>query len=158
MSDELPHLDEKGAAHMVDVGAKDETHRVAVAESFVRLAPETVALLREGRVKKGDALAVARIAGIAASKKTSDLIPLAHPLSITRVAVDVEVEDEGVHIVARVETRGRTGVEMEALTSASVAALSLYDMIKRYERGATIERVRLLEKSGGQRGDYRRDD
>ncbi len=158
MSDELPHLDEKGAAHMVDVGAKDETHRVAVAESFVRLAPETVALLREGRVKKGDALAVARIAGIAASKKTSDLIPLAHPLAITRVAVDVEVEDEGVHIVARVETRGRTGVEMEALTSASVAALSLYDMIKRYERGATIERLRLLEKSGGQRGDYRRDD
>ncbi len=157
MSDELPHLDDKGAAHMVDVGDKEETHRVAVAEAFVRLAPDTIALLREGRVKKGDALAVARIAGISASKKTSDLIPLAHPLAITRVAVDVDVRDDGVQIVSRVETRGRTGVEMEALTSASVAALSLYDMIKRYERGATIERIRLLEKSGGQRGDFRRD-
>lgn len=156
MSDELPHLDEKGAAHMVDVGDKEETHRIAVAEAFVRLQPDTVALLREGRVKKGDALAVARIAGISASKKTSDLIPLAHPLAITRVAVDVDVQDEGVRIVSRVETHGRTGVEMEALTSASVAALSLYDMIKRYERGATIERIRLLEKSGGQRGDFSR--
>jgi cyclic pyranopterin phosphate synthase len=156
MSDELPHLDSSGAAHMVDVGGKDETHRAAVAEAFVRLGPDTVALLREGRVKKGDALAVARIAGIAASKKTPDLIPLAHPLAITKVSVDVNVEDEGVAITARVETRGRTGVEMEALTAASVAALSLYDMIKAYERGATIERVRLLEKSGGTRGDYRR--
>lgn len=156
MTDELPHLDEHGAAHMVDVGDKEESHRVAVAEAFVRLNAETVALLREGRVKKGDALAVARIAGIAASKKTSDLIPLAHPLAITRVAVDVDVQDDGVRIEARVETRGRTGVEMEALTAASVAALSLYDMIKRYERGATIECVRLLEKTGGVRGDFRR--
>lgn len=156
MTDELPHLDESGAAHMVDVGHKDETHRTAVAESFVRLAPDTVDLLRRGEVKKGDALAVARIAGIAASKKTPDLIPLAHPLAITKVSVDVDVRDDGVAIRARVETRGRTGVEMEALTAASVAALALYDMIKSYERGATIERVRLLEKSGGTRGDYSR--
>ncbi len=156
MTDELPHLDESGAAHMVDVGHKDETHRTAVAESFVRLAPDTVDLLRRGEVKKGDALAVARIAGIAASKKTPDLIPLAHPLAITKVSVDVEVRDDGVAIRASVETRGRTGVEMEALTAASVAALALYDMIKSYERGATIERVRLLEKSGGTRGDFSR--
>ena len=156
MSDELPHLDDRGAAHMVDVGAKAETRRTAEAEAFVRLTPATVALLREERVKKGDALAVARIAGIVASKKTADLIPLAHPLPITRVAVEPRVVDDGVEIRATVETVGRTGVEMEALTAVSVAALSLYDMIKRHERGATIERVRLMKKSGGLRGDFER--
>lgn len=157
--DAFPHLDRRGEAHMVDVGDKAATRRVAVAEAFVRLRPETVAALERGEVKKGDALAVARIAGLAASKKTADLVLLCHPLALSHVSVQVDVDRAagGVRIEARAETTGPTGVEMEALTAASVAALNLYDMIKKTDRGATIERVRLLEKSGGQSGDFRRD-
>jgi cyclic pyranopterin phosphate synthase len=154
--DGLPHLDAKGEARMVNVGEKAPTHRVAVAEAFVRLSQATLTLLREGVVKKGDALAVARLAGIAASKKTADLVLLCHPLALSHVAVHADLQPDGVRIEARAEAVGPTGVEMEALTAASVAALNLYDMIKKHERGAVIERVRLLEKSGGQSGDYRR--
>ena len=152
----LPHLDGRGEARMVDVGDKAATRRVAVAEAFVRLSEGTLSLLREGQVKKGDALAVARISGIAAAKKTADLVLLCHPLALSHVAVHAELLPDGVRIEARAETVGPTGVEMEALTAASVAALNLYDMIKKHERGAVIEHVRLLEKSGGKSGDFRR--
>jgi cyclic pyranopterin monophosphate synthase len=153
--DELPHLDPKGRARMVDVGEKQETHRIAVAEARVRMAPATVLLLTEGKIEKGDALAVARIAGIAAAKRTPDLIPLAHPILIHHVAVEVELEADAVRIEARVETHGKTGVEMEAMTAASVAALSLYDMIKKVDRSASFE-VQLVSKSGGRSGSWHR--
>ncbi len=160
MSDDaLPHLDARGQARMVDVGEKEVSHRIAVAEALVRMTPETVRRLTDGGVEKGDALAVARIAGIAGSKRVADLIPLAHPIALTHVKIELEPrEAEGeVRIEARVETHGRTGVEMEALTAASVAGLALYDMIKKADRGARIERVQLLEKSGGRSGHWRRD-
>ena len=158
--DALPHLDAKGEAHMVDVGDKPATHRVAIAEAFVALRPETMALLARGEIKKGDALAVARLSGIAASKKTPDLVLLCHPLALSHVAVDVTLDEAagGVRIVARTETTGPTGVEMEAMTAASVAALNLYDMVKKYDRGATISKVRLLEKTGGASGRFSRED
>lgn len=154
----LPHLNRRGEAHMVDVGDKAATRRVARAEAFVRLLPETLALLEAGAVKKGDALAVARVAGIAASKKTSDLVLLCHPLALSHVSVNVDLDPEagGVRIETRAETTGPTGVEMEALTAASVAALNLYDMIKKTDRGAVIERVQLLSKAGGASGDWSR--
>ena len=154
----LPHLDERGTARMVDVGAKPSTHRVAVAEVFVRMKPETLELLRAGSLYKGDALAVARIAGIAGTKRTSDLLPLAHPISITHVAVDVLLEPEngGVRIETRVETVGVTGCELEALVAASTAALNLYDMAKSHDRGMVIEGLQLVMKSGGRSGVYRR--
>jgi cyclic pyranopterin monophosphate synthase len=151
---ELTHLDADGKAHMVDVSGKAETVRRAVAQGFVRLSPATVRLLRDGAVPKGDALGVARIAGIMAAKRTSDLIPLCHPLPVTKVSVDLAVEDEGVNIVAEVGVTGRTGVEMEALTAVSIAALTLYDMVKAVDRGAVITDIRLAEKSGGKSGDY----
>ena len=154
--DQLPHLDRRGQARMVDVGEKEETHRIAIAEARVRMAAETVRLLTEGAVEKGDALAVARIAGIAASKKVGDLIPLAHPILITHVSVELSLEEEAVRIEARVETHGKTGVEMEAMTAVSVAALALYDMIKKADRGARVEAVQLLEKSGGRSGTWKR--
>lgn len=154
----LPHLNPRGEAHMVDVGGKAASKRVARAEAFVRLKPETLDLLARGAVKKGDALAVARIAGIAASKKTADLVLLCHPLALSHVSVDVDLDPEagGVRIETRAETTGPTGVEMEALTAASVAALNLYDMIKKTDRGAVIERVQLLHKAGGASGDFSR--
>jgi cyclic pyranopterin phosphate synthase len=163
MSDEpqLTHLDASGAAHMVDVGAKATTEREAVAEGVVRLLPATLALIRSGTAPKGDVLAVARIAGIMAAKKTSDLIPLCHPLALTSVKVGVELRDpapgaeRGMAVLtARVATTGQTGVEMEALTAVSVAALALYDMIKAVDRGASIDTVRLLEKRGGKSGEW----
>lgn len=143
---------------MVNVGEKANTPRVAIAEAFLRLRPDTLQLLEQGNLAKGDALAVARLSGIAASKKTADLVLLCHPLALSHVAVDVTLDpnEGGVRVQTRVETTGPTGVEMEALTAASVAALNLYDMIKKHERGATIERVRLLHKSGGASGDYDR--
>ncbi len=156
MSDELPHLDGRGQARMVDVSAKETTHRVAVAEAWVRMAPATVHLLTEAAAEKGDALAVARIAGIAAAKKTADLIPLAHPIQLTHVKVELELGTDAVRIEARVENEGKTGVEMEALTAVSVAALALYDMIKKTDRGALIEKIQLLEKSGGRSGHWKR--
>lgn len=141
---------------MINVGEKSDTHRVAVAEAFVRLSPDTVRLVRSSELKKGDALSVARIAGIAAVKKTPDLLPLAHPLLVAHVDVALEVVEDGVRIETRVETTGPTGVEMEALTAASVAALNLYDMVKAHERGAVVERVQLLEKRGGRSGHWTR--
>jgi cyclic pyranopterin monophosphate synthase len=153
----LTHLDDKGAARMVDVGEKATTVREAIAECVVRMLPETIAAVREG-TSKGDALQVARIAGIMAAKKTPDLVPLAHPLPITSVSVDFEFVDGGVRVVAKVRVTGQTGVEMEALTAAAVAGLTLIDMTKGVERGVHIENVRLLEKSGGRSGTWKRQD
>jgi cyclic pyranopterin phosphate synthase len=152
----LTHLDAEGKARMVDVSEKAETARRAVARGRILLGAETVRLLRENAVPKGDALGVARIAGILAAKRTSDLIPLCHPLPITRVAVDLSIVDTGVEIEAEVAVTGRTGVEMEALTAVSIAALTLYDMVKAVDKGAVITDIRLEEKSGGKSGDYRR--
>jgi cyclic pyranopterin phosphate synthase len=153
---QLPHLDAAGHAHMVDVGGKADTVRVAVAEAHVQMEPATAVALFGGELPKGDALAVARIAGIQAAKKTSELIPLCHPLSLTTVQVDIEQTGTGAHITTRVGTNGPTGVEMEALTAASVAALSIYDMVKGLERGVEIGPLRLLEKSGGRSGEWHR--
>ena len=153
----LTHVDETGAARMVDVGDKRETRRVATAECFVRMAPATVAALREATLAKGDALGVARVAGILAAKRTPELIPLCHTLPITSVEVEFDVRDDGVRIETAARVTGQTGVEMEALTAAAVAGLTLIDMVKGVERGVFIERVRLLSKSGGKSGDWRRE-
>ncbi len=151
----LTHLDESGQAKMVDVGGKPDTERVAVAGGEVVLKAETVELIRQGLMKKGDVLAVAKIAGIMGAKKTSELIPLCHPIALTQVEVDLRLEDAlpGVVITASARTVGKTGVEMEALTAVSVAALTVYDMVKAVERTARIQNVRLLEKHGGRSGD-----
>src|SRR5215210_2580228 len=146
---QLTHFDASGRARMVDVGEKEVTHRVAVASGRVTMQPETASLIREGRAAKGDVLAVAQVAAIMGAKKTHELIPMCHPLLLTRIEVGFELEDEGVAITARVETRGQTGVEMEALTAVSAAALTIYDMVKAVDRAMTIEGVRLLHKSGG---------
>ncbi|MCS7050076.1 MAG: cyclic pyranopterin monophosphate synthase MoaC [Thermomicrobium sp.] len=155
---ELTHLDERGQARMVDVGSKPETHRVAVARARVCVQAETLRILREGRAAKGDVLGVARIAGIMAAKRTAELIPLCHSLPLTKVEVDLVLDDErsSIEIEARVETIARTGVEMEALTAVSVAALTVYDMLKAVDRGMTIEAVRLVRKSGGRTGEWHR--
>ncbi len=147
------HFDEAGRAAMVDVSAKDETARTAVARGRVVMAPETLARIQEGQIGKGDVLGVARLAGIMAAKRTADLIPLCHPLPITSVTVELEPEGEdAVAIAATVRTTGRTGVEMEALTAAAVAALTVYDMCKAVDRGMKIEAVRLVRKTGGKSG------
>jgi len=151
----LSHINSKGEAHMVDVSEKAVTSRRAVAESFVRLSPKTMALIADGRLPKGDALATARLAGIMAAKRTPDLVPLCHPLLLTQVEVQAETRKTGVRFEATVTCAGQTGVEMEALTAVSIAALTLYDMVKAVEKGAVIENVRLLEKSGGKSGTYR---
>lgn len=155
----LTHLDSRGAARMVEVGDKPETAREAVASACIRMRAETLALIAEGGHPKGDVLAVARIAGIQAAKRTSDLIPLCHPLMLTgvRVELDCDASLPGVRIRARCRVSGQTGVEMEALTAASVAALTLYDMCKAVDRGMVIEQVRLEEKSGGRSGHWLRD-
>ena len=151
----LTHIDEHGHAHMVDVGGKPDTRRVAVAKGEVHLSADTLALIASGNIPKGDVFAVARIAGILAAKKTSDLIPLCHPLALTRVAVELGAHNPSVvEITATVETTGKTGVEMEALTAVSVAALTVYDMIKAVQRDARISNIRLVEKHGGKSGDY----
>jgi cyclic pyranopterin monophosphate synthase len=156
MNDELTHFDEAGQAHMVDVSAKPVTSREAVAEALVIMQPATLDLVKAGSAKKGDVLGVARLAGIMGAKKTSDLIPLCHPLPITRVAVELEPDDTlpGVRIRATVKTSGQTGVEMEALTAASTAALTVYDMLKAAEKAMRIEGIRLLSKTGGKSGTY----
>lgn len=154
-SQALAHLDEKGAARMVDVADKATTRREALAECVVRMTPRTVRAVREGTAK-GDALQVARVAGIMAAKRTPDLIPLCHPLPLTGVTVDFEFVRGGVRIVARARVLGQTGVEMEALTAAAVAGLTLIDMTKGVERGVYLESVRLLEKSGGRSGSWKR--
>lgn len=156
--DRLTHLDEHGHAHMVDVAGKPVTHRRAVASALVRMRPETLAMIVEGRAPKGDVLAVARIAGIQAAKRTSELIPLCHPLSLTRAAVELEPAEGGVRVTAEVETDGPTGVEMEALTAASVAALAVYDMCKAVDRGMIVEGLRLDLKEGGASGRWTRDE
>ncbi len=153
---ELSHLDEKGAARMVDVSDKADTIRVALAEAFVVMRPETLALIQSGGLPKGDVLAVARTAGIMGAKQTSSLIPMCHPLPITGVTLDLEPAGEGqLRITARVKTTGKTGVEMEALTAVSIAALTVYDMCKAVDKGMRVEGLRLLEKQGGKSGDWR---
>jgi cyclic pyranopterin monophosphate synthase len=152
----LTHFDGAGQAHMVDVGAKAHTHRVARASGCIRMLPATFALVASGQAKKGDVLAVARIAAIQGAKRTSDLIPLCHPLPITRVAVEFEL-DRAAHTVrctAQVETVGQTGVEMEALTAVQVGLLTVYDMCKAADRGMVMEGIRVLEKRGGKSGDW----
>jgi cyclic pyranopterin monophosphate synthase len=151
----LTHVDERGAARMVDVGAKAVTERRATARGMLVLSSETLALVRDGRTPKGDVLASARLAGIMAAKKTSELIPLAHPLPITHASVDLVIEANGIAIEATVATTAQTGVEMEALTAVAVAGLTLYDMLKAIERGARLTDVRLVAKSGGRSGEYR---
>lgn len=153
---ELTHLDESGSARMVDVGSKPDTERIALAHASIHLSLTTLDLVREGKTAKGDVLAVARVAGIMAAKKTSELIPLCHPIFLTSVKVDFEFHDWGIEIIARTKTVGPTGVEMEALTAASVAALTIYDMVKAVERGATITNVELLHKEGGKSGVWER--
>ncbi len=154
----LSHLDERGAARMVDVSGKAVTAREAVAEAFVAMRPETLALIQEGGLPKGDVLAVARVAGIQAAKRTSELIPMCHPLPISAVAIALDpAGDARLRVEATVRTEGRTGVEMEALTAVGVAALTVYDMCKAVDRGMRIEGVRLLEKRGGKSGEWRAD-
>ena len=152
----LTHLDSQGRANMVDVTEKAVTAREAIAEARVRMLPDTLRMIVDGQHPKGDVFAVARIAGIQAAKKTSDLIPLCHPLMLTGVKVELAAEGKDVvHIVARCNLAGQTGVEMEALTAASVAALTIYDMCKAVDKGMVIEQVRLLEKTGGKSGHYK---
>ena len=160
MSDDLTHLDEEGRAAMVDVSGKAATSRTATARGEVRMAARTLAAIRDGDVPKGDVLAAARIAGIMAAKRVPDLIPLCHTLLLTRAAVDFEIDSKGsrVLITATVSCSGQTGVEMEALTAVSVAALTIYDMAKALEKTMTIGDIRLLEKQGGKSGDWRRED
>lgn len=155
MPNELTHLDEHGRARMVDVGHKPDTERIAIARGEVHMLKATLDLIRAGQIKKGDVLTIAQIAGITASKRTSDLIPLCHPLPLTKVDVDLTLDDAlpGVVITATAKTIGKTGVEMEALTAVSVAALTVYDMAKAAEKTMRIQNIRLLEKHGGQSGD-----
>jgi len=152
---QLTHLDEAGNAAMVDVSAKAATIREALAEGRITMSAEALAAIRAGAVKKGDVLATARIAGIMAAKKTSELIPLCHPLMLSKVAVDFEFETDGVRVLAMARLSGQTGVEMEALTAASVALLTIYDMAKALDKGMVIGGVRLLEKRGGKSGDWK---
>lgn len=154
---EFSHLDEAGRAHMVDVGSKETTKRRAVAVGRVSMSPSTAAAIGSGTMPKGDVLAVARVAGIQAAKRTSDLVPLCHPLMLTAVSVELEVDGSGVAITATVETTGQTGVEMEALTAVSVAALTVYDMCKSADKEMEIGAIALVEKTGGRSGTYRRD-
>jgi cyclic pyranopterin phosphate synthase len=153
---ELTHFDAAGQAHMVDVGGKEETKRIAVARGSIRMLPTTFALIRDGQAKKGDVIGVARIAAIQGAKRTADLIPLCHPLALTRVAVDFELDEalSTVHCRVQVETLGRTGVEMEALTAVQVGLLTVYDMCKAVDRGMTITDVKVMEKHGGKSGDW----
>jgi len=156
----LTHLDSRGEARMVDVGDKAVTSRVAVARAQIRMKPETLSVILASELSKGDALATARIAAIQAAKKTSDLIPLCHPLPITKVSVELRADHAlpGIIIEVTCKVRGQTGIEMEALTAASVAALTVYDMAKSIDRGMVIEQVMLIEKSGGKTGEWRSDD
>ncbi len=154
---QLTHFNQDGEAHMVDVGAKDETHRIAVVEGRIRMQPETLQMILAGSHKKGDVLGIARIAGIMAAKKTSGLVPLCHPLAITKVGLDLTSLEDGIHCRSQVETRGRTGVEMEALCAAQVALLTIYDMCKAVDRGMIIDNVRLMEKQGGKSGLWKRE-
>jgi cyclic pyranopterin phosphate synthase len=150
----LTHLDESGAAHMVDVSAKADTVREAVAEGRINMSAEALSAIRDGTAKKGDVLATARIAGIMAAKKTSDLIPLCHPLALTSVTVDFDFEDNGIRATSTARLTGKTGVEMEAITATSIALLTIYDMAKAVDKAMVISGVRLLSKTGGKSGDW----
>ena len=157
----LTHFDEAGAAHMVNVGGKPISHRIAVAEAFVTAAPDTIRRIRSGETSKGDVLAVARLAGIMGSKRTADLIPLCHPLPLDTVSITFEFSDDGddqppLRILATAEVQARTGIEMEALTAAMTAALTIYDMVKAIDRGVEIGPIRLVEKRGGRSGHWKR--
>jgi cyclic pyranopterin monophosphate synthase len=154
---QLSHLNDRGEAHMVDVSDKATTSRTAIAEGFVSMQAATLALIETGSAKKGDVLATARIAGIMAAKKTSELIPLCHPLAITKVVVDFTPSHDpiGIHVTAEVRVSGQTGVEMEALTAVSVACLTIYDMLKAADKGMSFSGIRLMEKTGGRSGTYR---
>jgi len=158
LSPKLTHFDRKGSAHMVDVGAKDDTHRVAIASGRIAMRPATFRMVIEGSAAKGDVLGVARIAAIQAAKRTPELVPLAHPIAITRVAAEFkfDAQHSEIILVATVECRGRTGVEMEALTAAAVGLLTIYDMVKAVDRGMVIRDLQLEEKRGGKSGHYRR--
>ena len=156
MSERLTHLNERGEAHIVDIGGKPITARRAVARARLEAQPATIDAIIGGTLKKGDALAVARIAGIMAAKKTSDLIPLCHPIALSKVEIDIAVEGAALVVTATAETTDRTGVEMEAMTAASVAALTLYDMAKVIDRAMRVTTIELVEKSGGKSGDFRR--
>lgn len=152
----LSHLDAQGQAHMVDVGDKDETSRIAIAEGLVIMQAATLGIVRDGEAKKGDVLGTARLAGIMAAKRTHELIPLCHPLLISKVAVDLAIDEAlpGVRVRAEVRMKGQTGVEMEALTAVSIACLTVYDMVKAVDRAMRIEGIRLVHKSGGKSGSY----
>jgi cyclic pyranopterin phosphate synthase len=156
MNSPLTHFDARGQAHMVDVAGKDETHRVAVATGSIRMRAETLALIAAGTARKGDVIGIARIAAIQGAKRTAELVPLCHPLPITHIAVDFELESglSSVRCTARVETRGRTGVEMEALTAVQIGLLTIYDMCKAADRGMVMGDIRVLEKHGGKSGDW----
>jgi cyclic pyranopterin monophosphate synthase len=156
-ADRLTHIGASGEAHMVDVGAKAETERTAIAEGSVTMQPQTLQMILDGDAKKGDVLGAARIAGIMAAKKTHELIPLCHPLLLTKVSIDIEPDAAlpGLRIRALARVTGKTGVEMEALTAASIACLTIYDMAKAVDRGMVVSGIRLIEKSGGKSGDYR---
>ncbi len=160
MKNQLSHFDAEGKAHMVDVGAKPETHRIARASGRITMLPETLALIQSGQAKKGDVIGIARIAAIQAAKKTPELIPLAHPLAITKVAAEfvIDAQHHAIECSVTVESVGRTGVEMEALTAVSVALLTLYDMVKAVDRGMVISDIRVLEKQGGKSGHWKADD
>ena len=153
---ELTHFNKDGQAHMVDVGDKAETHRIAVCEGYIQMQPETLQLIAEGGHKKGDVLGIARVAAIMAAKKTPDLVPLCHPLMLTRINVDfsIEAENNQVRCQSTVETRGQTGVEMEALTAVQIGLLTIYDMCKAVDKGMCMQGIRLLEKSGGKSGNW----
>lgn len=155
-NDGLTHFDATGQAHMVDVGSKNETHRIAVASGIIRMKPETLAIIESGTAKKGDVLGIARIAAIMGAKRTSDLIPLCHPLALTRVTVDFVVNSaqSSIGCTAQVETFGKTGVEMEALTAVQIGLLTIYDMCKAVDRGMTMMDIKVLEKHGGKSGDW----
>jgi cyclic pyranopterin monophosphate synthase len=152
----LTHFDNAGQAHMVDVGSKDSTHRIAIASGSIRMKPETLAIIEQGNAKKGDVLGIARIAAIMAAKRTSDLIPLCHPLALTKVAVNFSIDTEQAKVIctAQVDTVGKTGVEMEALTAVQIGLLTIYDMCKAVDRGMVISDVRVLEKQGGNSGSW----
>lgn len=154
----LTHLDADGRARMVDVGDKPVSHRTARAEAKLLATPETLDIVRSGTAKKGDVITVSEIAGVMGAKKTADLIPLCHPLPLSKINVKIEIEETCLRVTTETRTQGQTGVEMEALTAASVAALTLYDMLKAVDKSMTIEGLRLLEKTGGVSGDFKRDD
>jgi len=158
MTEKLTHFDAAGQAHMVDVGDKTETHRIAVCSGLIRMLPSTLELVMSGGHKKGDVLGIARIAGIMAAKKTADLVPLCHPLALTHVSIEFETDAELslINASCRVETRGQTGVEMEALCAIQVALLTIYDMCKAVDRGMIIDQVQLEQKAGGKSGDWKR--